>query len=204
MSTTDLFVELIIIGIGTAIWLFLLLLSVFGYDWIPLEEASSLAALIPALSVVYVLGIVIDRVADTVFDKLWNPSHLRKVYDKQEEYFDDKQLIYIHPGRLGNLMEYGRSRLRICRGWALNGALILVSLNIFIWTRIHDYYLRPKLSVFCSLIIGLFTYGNWFSWRQLNLTNYRKVQKQSAFLRAIKSTDGAESRIANSGQSQSH
>ena len=32
MNTTDLFVELIIIGIGGAIWLLLLIFSVFGYD----------------------------------------------------------------------------------------------------------------------------------------------------------------------------
>ena len=132
MNTTDLFVELIIIGIGGAIWMCLLIFGMFGYDWVPLDETLALAALIPFLSVAYVLGIVIDRVADTVFEKVWYPSLLKKVYETEKEFLDDKRLVYIHPGRLGDLLEYGRSRLRICRGWTLNAVLILVSLDFFI------------------------------------------------------------------------
>ena len=169
MSTTDLFVELIIIGMGAAIWLLLLLFSAFGYDWVPLEKVFSLAALIPFLSVVYVLGIVIDRISDTIFGKIWAVSLLKKVYRQGEKYLDDRRLIYIHPGRLGNLLEYGRSRLRICRGWTLNAVLILVSMNIFIWSSVVDTTLQIRLSIFGSLLLGLFAYGNWFSWYQLYL-----------------------------------
>jgi hypothetical protein len=191
MATTDLFVELVIIGMGTAMWLILLILSVFGYEWVPLEKMFSLAALIPFLSVVYVLGIVIDRIADAIFDKLWRRSLLKKVYGQEEKYLDDRRLIYIHPGRLGDLLEYGRSRLRICRGWTLNSVLILVSLDVFIWTRIADADLRIGLLIFCNLLLCLFAYGNWFSWRQLCLTYYRKAKAQSAFLRAAQSTRDA-------------
>ncbi len=191
MGTTDLFVELVIIGMGAAIWLILLVFSVFGYDWVPLEKVFSLAALIPFLSLVYVLGIVIDRIADAIFGKLWRRSLLKKVYGQEEKYLDDRRLIYIHPGRLGDLLEYGRSRLRICRGWALNSVLILISLNVFIWTRIADDNLRGKLFIFCSLLLCLFTYGNWFSWRQLSLTYYSKAKGQSTFLRATQSSGSA-------------
>jgi len=191
MSTTDLFVELIIIGMGAAIWLLLLIFSAFGYDWVPLEKVFSLAALIPFLSVVYVLGIVIDRIADTLFGKLWESSLLKKVYRQGEQYLNDRRLIYIHPGRLGNLLEYGRSRLRICRGWTLNAAFILVSLNIFIWTRVAGNYWRVRLSIFGSLLLGLFAYGNWFSWYQLMLAYYSKIKQQAVFLRAIQPAENA-------------
>jgi len=191
MSTTDLFVELIIIGMGAAIWLLLLSFSTFGYDWVPLEKVFSLAALIPFLSVVYVLGIVIDRIADTIFGKLWGSPLLKKVYRQEEKYLDDRRLIYVHPGRLGNLLEYGRSRLRICRGWTLNAVLILVSLNIFIWTRVAGNYWRVRLSIFGSLLLGLFAYGNWFSWYQLMLAYYNKIKQQAVFLRAIQSAEDA-------------
>ncbi len=102
MNTTDLFVELIIIGIGGAIWLCLLIFGMFGYDWVPLDETLALAALIPFLSVAYVLGIIIDRVADAIFERLWVPSLMKKVYEEKKEYWNDRRLMYIHPGRLGD------------------------------------------------------------------------------------------------------
>jgi hypothetical protein len=191
MGTTDLFVELIVIGIGGATWLLLLIFSAFGYDWVPLDQMFSLAALIPFLSIVYVLGIVVDRLADTAFGKLWDSSLREKVYAKEDEYLNDKRLIYIHPGRLGDLLEYGRSRLRICRGWTLNALLTLVSLDIFVWTRVTDASWRLKLTIFGSLALALFALGNWFSWRQLSLASYHKIKRQSTFLRAVQSADSA-------------
>ena len=38
MSTTDLFVDLMVIGIGAAIWLILLIFSIFGYEWVPVDQ----------------------------------------------------------------------------------------------------------------------------------------------------------------------
>ena len=69
MSTTNLFVELIVIGIGAAIWVVLAALAVFGYSWVPLDQVFSTFAAAPFLGVVYVLGIILDRVADAVFER---------------------------------------------------------------------------------------------------------------------------------------
>ncbi|NJN21306.1 MAG: hypothetical protein HC812_09070 [Leptolyngbya sp. RL_3_1] len=69
MSTTDLFVELLIIGVGAAIGLFLLVLTVFGYGWLAWDGLLSLPALLPILAIVYVLGIVVDRFSDRLFEK---------------------------------------------------------------------------------------------------------------------------------------
>jgi len=38
MGTTDLFVELIVIGIGATAWVVLATFSIFGYEWAPLEQ----------------------------------------------------------------------------------------------------------------------------------------------------------------------
>ena len=188
MGTADLFVELIVIGIGGVTWLLLLVFSAFGYDWVPVDEAFSLTALLPFLSIIYVLGIIIDRLADAAFDRLWDSSLRRKVYAQDAEYANDKHLIYIHPGRLGDFLEYGRSRLRICRGWTLNALLILVSLDIFVWTRVTGTS-RLRLTVIGSLALALFALWNWFSWRQLSLASYYKIKWQSGFLRAVQPAD---------------
>lgn len=84
MKTTDLFVEIIVIGIGAVISLLLFIFGVFGYEWVPFDEAVSLVALIPFISVIYVLGIVIDRVADKLFDG-WAKAIRVKVYSTQHE-----------------------------------------------------------------------------------------------------------------------
>lgn len=60
MSTTNLFVELVVIGVGAAIWIVLLGLAVIGCEWATDIEAVSLVAIVPTLAVVYVLGIVSD------------------------------------------------------------------------------------------------------------------------------------------------
>jgi len=67
MSTTDLFVELIVIGTGAVIWLSLLIFSRFDLPQINPDSLYSLVILLPFASITYVIGIMMDRVADTVW-----------------------------------------------------------------------------------------------------------------------------------------
>jgi hypothetical protein len=187
MSTTDLFVELVIIGVGSAIWIFFLIASIFGLSWIDSSKALSLPALIPFLSLTYVIGIVFDRVADTLFEWIWAKKLFRKYYENKDDFHDDRRIVYIHEGRLANLLEYGRSRLRICRGWALNSSLILLTLNLFAWTKISDSHIKIQVSIFGSFFCIFLTYGTWFSWYKLTLDDFRRVKEQANFLRQFQS-----------------
>jgi hypothetical protein len=187
MSTTELFVELIIIGTGATIWVYLLAISIFGFTQVDLAQFASLTTLVPFLSLTYVMGIVVDRVADTLFERIWSGKIFSRYYQSQDEFYKDRRILYIHEGRLADLLEYGRSRLRICRGWALNSTLILITSNLFIWIRVPDFFLRIKVSFFSSIFCSLLTYGTWFSWYKLTLNDYRRVKEQSTFLRQFKS-----------------
>lgn len=60
--------------------------------------------------------------------------------------------------------------------------------------------MRTKLWVFCSLAVALFAYGNWFSWRKLNLAYIAKVKGQSAFLRAVQAADKAGDALDDSAR----
>jgi hypothetical protein len=76
MNTTLLFVELVITGIQSSLWIFLLLLNILGYSWIQKLPSTSIsgwetAIILVVFSIVYALGIVIDRIADAIFAK-WN------------------------------------------------------------------------------------------------------------------------------------
>jgi uncharacterized membrane protein YqaE (UPF0057 family) len=72
VNTTLLFAELLVIGFQVSIWFSLLALSIFGYTWLQVFLSSGFAnwqalIVVVLLSVVYVLGIVFDRLADFVF-----------------------------------------------------------------------------------------------------------------------------------------
>jgi drug/metabolite transporter (DMT)-like permease len=183
MGTTDLFVELIVIGIGALIWMVMATLSIFGYTWVPLDKLLSVSALIPILSIIYIAGIVTDRIADVLFDVIWASRIQRKYYSSSSLARDDRRLIYIKNEYLADLIEYGRSRLRICRGWAFNAVLIMIASNFFIATQVPDQVLRIKLFIWVNLLAGFIAYFSWYSWYQLSDTQYRRIKGDAEFLR---------------------
>ena len=74
MNTTLLFAELLIIGLQSAVWIFILLINVFSIGWVQTLQTSNLtnwqtAILIVLLSIFYVIGVIIDRAADALFSK---------------------------------------------------------------------------------------------------------------------------------------
>ena len=145
MTTTQLFVELLIIGIGAAIWFVLLVAAIFGYRFdigIPKIDTSLLVVL---GSMAYVLGIAIDRLARTLFrfaekvlakDRLPNPEEIERY-------------ILVSSKELARQIQYNRSRLRICRAWAFN---LLLALAAFVgWSlRVGGNRLVP-----CLVVVGI-------------------------------------------------
>lgn len=184
MSTTDLFVELLVIGLGAAVWVLLLILSIFGIDWFTFEQLTSVTVLVPALGFVYVLGIVTDRAADAIFDRYFKLPLKRLYYSEgSDQDFRDRRYVYVKSEYLTSLLEYGRSRLRICRGWCFNGVLIIIALNIFAWSQLSTSAVSWRLSIYGTLLMGVLVWGAWRAWRQLILDDYRKIKEQAADLR---------------------
>lgn len=186
MSTTSLFVELVVIGVGALAWVVLLVLSVFGWNWVPTERVFSSVALVPLLSLIYVFGIVTDRIADALFENWWTEDIRKKSFPDVEDYYMAQRLILTRSERFSKLLEYGRSRLRICRGWALNSMLIAIALNIFIWSRLGNSSLTFSLSLFGTVTCLLFAIASWFTWKKLSVTENRKMKEQAAFLKVAK------------------
>ncbi len=182
MSTTNLFVELVVIGVGGGLWASLIVLSLFGWDWVPAEKLFSTEAVIPLLAVVYLLGIVVDRLADVSFDRLFGKRLRRKNFPDDSTYHHARTVILSQSEQLARLLEYGRSRLRICRGWTLNALLAAIALDLFIWTRLGETAPRSALSTFGTATFLLLAVACWFSWRKLTETEYIKTKEQSQFL----------------------
>ncbi|MGA7494797.1 MAG: hypothetical protein WB930_18440 [Syntrophobacteraceae bacterium] len=145
MTTTQLFVELPIIGIGAAIWFGFLLAAIFGYRFdvgIPKIDTPLLVVL---GSMTYVLGIAIDRLARTLF------GYAEKVLakDRLPDPEEIERHILLSSEVLARQIQYNRSRLRICRAWALN---ILLALPVFAAWNLRVGGMR---SVPCWVVVGI-------------------------------------------------
>lgn len=185
MSTTDLFVELIVVGLGAFSWLGLLLLAVLGIDLALLRAIlAEPAAALPVLVLIYLLGIVTDRAADRLFNLWWVDKKQQLLYPGgQNQFHQDKTLVLAQSERFAQMYEYSRSRQRICRGWALNGFLLLITALILLFVRFSQL---PNLSLLALtatvLLLGL-VYSCWRAWLLMVDTELRRVQEQASLLR---------------------
>lgn len=198
MTTTHLFVELVVIGIGTFTWVFLLIMTFFDYNWISKIQHFHIMATIPLLSIIYLLGIISDRVSDSVFDKFWGKAMREKWFDNTKDFYDAYSLVFTRSDHLSDLHHYGRSRLRIVRGWALNA----ISLNLFAWIHLHDSCLRYELSVYGTAFLIALAIFAWWAWRKLSIAEYRKTQQQVNYF--LDQDKISKERLASNNSIQRH
>jgi hypothetical protein len=163
MSTTALFVELLVIGLETLIWLALLVSSLFGLDWVShmgtAFEKAGVFATVAMVSLAYLVGIIVDEICDSLIEP-WATRIRSSVQEEdQPEMWDMQAYVFTHSEEATAQLGYMRSRLRILRSSIFNIALIGVFALIFLWTRAPvARSLKPSLTWFIS-IAGLVTVG---------------------------------------------
>ncbi|MCT6700517.1 hypothetical protein [Rheinheimera sp. 4Y26] len=186
MSTTDLFVELIVVGCGAFAALLLLLLAVFGVDSSLLQQLLGMPVLaLPALVLIYLLGILTDRFADRLFNKYWVAAKQQQQYPGgQASFHKDKTLVLAKSERFAALYEYSRSRQRICRGWALNALLLLSCAELLLFTRFWHLPQWWLLSLTLLLLLAALCWCCCYAWLQMLDTELRRVHEQASLLRS--------------------
>lgn len=180
MQTTNLFVELLLIGFGAAIWL----LQLLGFADIHFAEMAKQfpnqqiiwAGL--AIAFLYILGILTDRIADHLMDKK-NRKILLKIYDNDyEQLLKDRAFLFRESSPIVENLAYGRSRMRICRGWLFNLIPIIILGNIQLIGNVSG------LKIFFFNLFGiLFLWGFYFAWRKLTTKEYGKLKRLGEILR---------------------
>jgi hypothetical protein len=188
VATTALFVELVVIGVGTAGAGAVALAAAIGWDW--LKAASEAGPLVlGGIAVVYVLGIVVDRIADAVFEPLtdrWRWRIYPATAQPARDYRADL-LAVIGQAPLASRLAYGRSRLRVCRGWAMNCVLAAVALVVYVLT-LPSGQGRLGLALGGETALLVLAAGCLYACRSLAITQYRQVWTQAA---ALESTGSA-------------
>lgn len=176
VSTTSISIELMVVGLGAAAWVCLLVLAGFGHDWVPVDVLLSPSTALPILGFVYLIGIVVDRIADATLGSLWATRNRGRVYGALFARYDDDERLVLAIPEFRALFDYNKSRQRICRGWIFNACLLLVSLHVYLWSQHHVTPITVRVAVLGSGLCIALAAGCWFSGGRLNAAQYEKVK----------------------------
>lgn len=142
MATTPVFAEILVLGMEVEAWLVLLILSAFGTEWIDVGDLKDFAALatIGVLALAYILGILVDRLADTLLDIFEKTKVGKRIFcwmtknkdlelpqktgsEEPEEISVMRMTVMYHSEGLIRFLDYQRSRWRVARGTVINTAI---------------------------------------------------------------------------------
>ncbi|WP_406377093.1 hypothetical protein [Streptomyces sp. NBC_00197] len=178
MAATAMFVEVLVVGIGFLTGLGILAAAIAGPDnsrkLAPV--ASTPLAAGAALAFAYALGILIDRVADTLLSTVrrW----LRNQSFTTAAAYAQARLTLAETPVLAARADYARSRLRICRGWMLDSLLLILATDLILWRYPVEH--RPLLIATTTIAGTLATVGFYLAWHTITATGYRKLALQTA------------------------
>lgn len=195
MTTTALFVEILVVGIQAMVWCILLVLAVTGYGWVDDIRKSldgwETAASVVALTFAYPLGVIVDRVADLVFylippqDFVMKWERIRKDVDEAPP--DDRIRILLSTGKAWEFLEFIRARIRITRTTTLNCALITVAAIAFLESQGFS-----MTAVALAAIVGMIATGaSWFAHGILEVTYTKRIRHILALLNPPDGTPGS-------------
>ncbi len=176
MKTTAIFAELLIVGLQAIVWLIfagLVFFEVSTIDTTLFDTLKSWAALITifVLSLSYVIGIIIDRVADSLFSHVDKKLREKYLVKSNQSVADMRLYIMSKNEGVTDFLDYVRSRLRLARSTVLN--VILIMFFIALW-----YFTSSKSN---SIIMFLLSFGiplltlTIFTWFRISKTYYKRL-----------------------------
>jgi hypothetical protein len=174
MNTTNIFVELVVIGFHTLIGIAIIVLALFGYQNADAEKLLTINLALPVLATAYILGILIDRISDRIFiaqDYKMRPSDS----DANLPSFLTMRFYILHKSSdIYAQLEYIRSRLRIARASVFNFILMTIAVLVFVWLQFgKSIPTQNSILIYAStLVVGaILTLASYQSWRGL-VTSY--------------------------------
>jgi hypothetical protein len=171
MSTTSLFVDLLVIGMQVAIWTILLVLWIAGVHptelaWLSGWEAIAVLILIP---IYYPAGIFIDNLADTIFDR-WADSIKRRHGVRSNAVL--RASSRENNEFLNKYFDYVRTRIRISRSSSVNIPLM----SVFLLLYLHAVVKADNFLISTVAISGiLFTLVALYSWWSISNDVAKKI-----------------------------
>jgi hypothetical protein len=183
VATTALVVETLIIGFQVLAVIVLLVLVLFGYDWVRPDTIEQWVAplTVAAFAVAYSLGLVEDLIVRGILNPAyhWFERHSRFTYpgrqgrqwlqwkrDSEKELRDLpewRQLVYYHNAGLGEALDRRFNQARLAGANAMNFLLLMILGPLFVLIRT-----RASLGLAAAILLlaggwMLMSLGAWLS-----------------------------------------
>ncbi|GAA2824632.1 hypothetical protein RMN57_04840 [Kitasatospora sp. CM 4170] len=181
VAATAMFVEVLVVGIGTLAALFILIASSLGIQQIRhlSDILGSPLAVSLGLAFAYTLGILVDRAMDISLSPI--RRHLRAIHFPSGRSYTEARISLARDPTLVARAEYARSRMRVCRGWLFNAVVGTAAIDVLITQVAHTRevgFLILATSLGLALITACFA-----TWWSITATGYRKLAEQAMLLR---------------------
>ncbi|RPJ79753.1 MAG: hypothetical protein EHM20_00435 [Alphaproteobacteria bacterium] len=170
MSTTALFIELLVIGLEALAWIALLIGIFFGLDWITslgvaFEKASGFTTVV-VIGIAYLIGIIVDEICDALVSP-WTNRIRSSVREKgHPEMWDMQSYVLTYSKEVTEQLGYVRSRIRITRSSIFNLGLIGILAIVFISKQVSiPVDAKSSLILFVAItsvvIVGMTIFVYW-------------------------------------------
>lgn len=170
MNLTNLFVELIITGFHTSLWIGFIVITFINYDTIDISNLFNMNKAVPLVALAYIIGTVVDRITDIIFMPKDHKIRNKYLTEELPSYITMRFFILHKSKDIYYQLEYTRSRLRIVRSAVLNFALTTVTLIPFEWFQLFkNDSIQFKIFIFAlTFTLGSFlSYICYVSWSSL-------------------------------------
>ena len=163
MSTTSLYIELVIIGFESIVWMcsFATWLTEEKSFHIVMTIFEKLPATVIIIGLMYIVGTTFDRFAKIVF------KHSEEQIKKESGLSSSTSMMLWKKNKLTDYLNYSRSKIRILRASALNIPIITISLVL----NIIKYYYHFWLAFFV-IVVGIFFSVYSFCGLFISMKNY--------------------------------
>ncbi len=181
MSTTSLFIEILIIGYMGLAWLVMIPAILFGIpdmqSVLDVIDKAEILITITLTSFAYFLGILIDRIADSVLDK-WDEIIRNKTRCSDEPSILSMQAsLFVKAPESVNRFSYQQSRLRIVRAAVLNVGLFFITSLVFVFTRVSGG--NDKVVALASLLfIAAIWAATFFAYNRITWSYWRRTRRE--------------------------
>ena len=143
MKTTEVIVEILVIGFGPLVSLAICIVVFPPSTAIDIPSSPVPILIATGCVFCYVFGVIVDRVADAAlssYEKRIRSIVLKGYGSQLSDFQDMRSYVYQEIPHVREWAEYGRIRLRVSRGWVVNALLILGSL-ILMHIQSKDFFI---------------------------------------------------------------
>jgi hypothetical protein len=157
VTTTAVFAEIIVVGLEAEAWIALIVLAIWGPDWVDLDALEPWSALVTILvmAAAYALGIIVDRLADRLVTAV--AKTLANSQDADAVTFEEQRLrVLKESDGMAKFLDYQRSRQRVARGTIVNAACTIPAVIAFLWvqTDASGWWVAGGASVAALVLLG--------------------------------------------------